>query len=89
MASGWMQIRGTRRRRSMDRGFILSDHVDWKSLLQTIEETAAESIWVTHGYSDIVVRHLQEQGMHAKVLETEFTGESLDGETASSTEEPA
>ncbi|MDG1807285.1 MAG: ligase-associated DNA damage response exonuclease [Pirellulaceae bacterium] len=89
MASGWMQIRGTRRRRSMDRGFILSDHVDWNSLLQTIAETEAESIWVTHGYSDIVVRHLQEQGMHAKVLETEFTGESLDGETTSSVEEPA
>lgn len=77
MASGWMQIRGTRRRRSMDRGFILSDHVDWSDLLQTIEDSEAEQIWVTHGYSEIVVRHLTEQGLDAKVVETEFTGETL------------
>jgi putative mRNA 3-end processing factor len=78
MASGWMQIRGTRRRRSMDRGFILSDHVDWNDLMQTIRETEAENIWVTHGYSDVVVRHLLELGYNAKVVETEFTGELLD-----------
>jgi putative mRNA 3-end processing factor len=78
MASGWMQIRGTRRRRSMDRGFILSDHVDWNDLMQTIRDTEAENVWVTHGYSDIVVRHLREQGLNAKVVETEFTGEMLD-----------
>ena len=77
MASGWMQIRGTRRRRSMDRGFILSDHVDWPDLMQTIRETEAENIWVTHGYTDVVVRHLSEQGYNARVVETEFTGEQL------------
>ncbi len=77
MASGWMQIRGTRRRRAMDRGFILSDHVDWHDLLKTIRETEAENVWVTHGYADIVVRHLQEKGLNAKVVETEFTGELL------------
>ncbi len=78
MASGWMQVRGTRRRRAMDRGFILSDHVDWDDLLRTIVETEAEQVWVTHGYSDVVVRHLREQGWDAKVVETEFTGESLE-----------
>ncbi len=77
MASGWMQIRGTRRRRAMDRGFILSDHVDWHELMQTIRETEAENVWVTHGYSDVVVRHLQEQGLNAKTVETEFEGELL------------
>ena len=81
MASGWMQIRGTRRRRSMDAGFILSDHVDWADLMQTIHETEAENIWVTHGYSDVVVRYLREQGFNAKVVETEFTGEQLEGDT--------
>lgn len=80
MASGWMQIRGTRRRRGMDRGFILSDHVDWRDLMKTIKETEAENVWVTHGYSDIVARHLSEQGYNAKVVSTEFTGESLVGE---------
>ena len=77
MASGWMQIRGTRRRRSMDRGFILSDHVDWADLMKSIQETEAENVWVTHGYSDIVARHLAEQGYNARVVETEFTGEQL------------
>ena len=81
MASGWMQIRGTRRRRSMDRGFVLSDHVDWSSLLRTVEETEAEEVWVTHGYRDVVVRHLRETGVNAKVVETEFTGERLEGES--------
>ena len=85
MASGWMQIRGTRRRRAMDRGFILSDHVDWADMIQSINESEAEEIWVTHGYSSIVVRHLREQGINAKVVETEFTGETLmDDETTES-----
>ena len=77
MASGWMQIRGTRRRRSMDRGFILSDHVDWSELMTSIRETEAENVWVTHGYTDVVVRHLSELGYNARVVETEFTGEQL------------
>lgn len=83
MASGWMQIRGTRRRRAMDRGFILSDHIDWHDLMKTIDETEADNIWVTHGYSDIVVRHLKETGLNAKVVETEFTGEQLVEEESS------
>jgi len=87
MASGWMQIRGTRRRRSMDQGFILSDHVDWADLLKTIDETEAQNVWVTHGYSSIVVRYLNEQGLNAKVVQTEFTGEQLVED--SSTDAPA
>jgi len=51
-ASGWMAIRGTRRRRSVDRGFALSDHVDWPSLLDTVKQTGAERILTTHGYAD-------------------------------------
>jgi putative mRNA 3-end processing factor len=76
VASGWMAIRGTRRRRAVDRGFVLSDHVDWAGLLQTIRETEAESVWVTHGFSNIVVRYLSEQGVDARTLETQFVGES-------------
>ena len=78
MASGWMQIRGTRRRRSVDRGFVLSDHVDWPALMKTIKQTQAEEIWVTHGYSDIVARHLNESGMRAQSVQTEFIGEWFD-----------
>ncbi len=74
-ASGWMQIRGQRRRRSLDRGFILSDHVDWPALMQTIQATAAERVLVTHGYVAVVVRWLREQGIDAFPLETRFAGE--------------
>ncbi|HJP82758.1 MAG TPA: ligase-associated DNA damage response exonuclease [Fimbriimonadaceae bacterium] len=73
--SGWMAVRGTRRRRALDRGFVLSDHVDWPSLLSTIQATQAQEVWVTHGYRDTVVRYLTELGMKAKVLETQFEGE--------------
>ena len=73
-ASGWMQVRGQRRRRSLDRGFIL-DHVDWPALMQTIQATAAERVLVTHGYVAVVVRWLREQGIEAFPLETRFAGE--------------
>jgi putative mRNA 3-end processing factor len=73
--SGWMAVRGAKRRRAMDRGFVLSDHVDWPSLLGAIEATRAERIWATHGYTNILVRHLREQGKWAEVLSTEWEGE--------------
>lgn len=77
-ASGWMQIRGTRRRRAIDRGFVLSDHADWPSLLATVKATGAERVWVTHGYSNILARYLGEQGLRAEVVPTRFKGESLE-----------
>jgi putative mRNA 3-end processing factor len=80
-ASGWMQIRGTRRRRSLDRGFVLSDHADWQGLLNTIHATGAETIWVTHGYTTSLVRWLREHGQSAEALETRFRGELEDEET--------
>ena len=76
MASGWMAIRGTRRRRAMDRGFVMSDHADWPGLLETIRATGAEHIGVTHGYTGPMVRWLGEEGLDAFVLETRFTGEA-------------
>lgn len=75
-ASGWMRIRGARRQRSVDRGFVLSDHVDWPSLLQTISETGAQRVWVAHGYTSIVSRWLTEHGIESRVIETRFAGET-------------
>ena len=75
MASGWMAIRGTRRRRSVDRGFVLSDHVDWPDLLTAIDTCQPEQVWVTHGFSEVVSRYLSERGMAAEVLQTRFAGE--------------
>ncbi len=77
-ASGWMQLRGVRRRRAADRGFVMSDHADWDGLNQAIKETGAESVYVTHGYTDIFTRWLSTQGLNAQVVPTEFEGETLD-----------
>ncbi len=89
-ASGWMAVRGMRRWRSLDRGFAISDHVDWPQLMQTIRETGAERIGVTHGYTQQVVRYLQEQGMDAFEFPTRYTGETQEseknGETANAAE---
>jgi putative mRNA 3-end processing factor len=75
-ASGWMQIRGARRRRAIDRGFVLSDHADWDGLLSIIQATGAERIGVTHGYTSTLVRYLSEQGLDAFVMPTRFEGEA-------------
>jgi putative mRNA 3-end processing factor len=73
--SGWMTIRGMRRRRAIDRGFVLSDHADWPALLRAIEATGAQSVWVTHGYSDALVRWLRDRGLDARAVATHFEGE--------------
>jgi putative mRNA 3-end processing factor len=71
-ASGWMQLRGARRRRAVDRGFVLSDHADWPSLQRAIGATGAQRVLLTHGYVAVMVRWLREQGLEAQALETEF-----------------
>lgn len=75
LCSGWMSLRGPRRRRSVDRGFVMSDHADWDELLETIRLTEASHIYVTHGYTHIFSRYLREQGYDAHALDTQFEGE--------------
>jgi putative mRNA 3-end processing factor len=77
-ASGWMALRGIRRRRAADRGFVLSDHADWPGLNTAIRETGAETVLVTHGYTAVFRRWLAEQGYDARIVETEFEGEAID-----------
>ena len=77
-ASGWMRIRGARRQRAIDRGFVLSDHVDWPSLFATVEATGARRVWVTHGYSAVVSRRLAELGLETAVVPTRFSDERND-----------
>jgi putative mRNA 3-end processing factor len=72
LASGWMQLRGARRRRALDRGFALSDHADWPQLNAAIDATGASRIIVTHGQVPTMVRWLGERGLHAQAFETEF-----------------
>src|SRR5439155_4746816 len=73
--SGWMRIRGARRRRGYDRGFALSDHADWDGLLRTIEDTGAERVFVTHGYTQTFARALVERGIDAQPWQTLYEGE--------------
>ena len=71
-ASGWMSIRGARRRRNVDKGFVLSDHADWPGLLEVIKGTEAEVVKLTHGNGDVLARYLQEMGINASVLNESF-----------------
>jgi putative mRNA 3-end processing factor len=81
-ASGWMSVRGIRRRRSVDRGFPLSDHVDWPSLVSTIRNTGAERVLATHGYREPLVRWLTEHGVDAQVVASAWKGELDDSDPA-------
>jgi putative mRNA 3-end processing factor len=75
IASGWMAIRGARRRRSVDRGFVLSDHADWNGLNQAVKESEATEIYVTHGYSHEFSHWLNEKGIRSSPVQTSFEGE--------------
>jgi putative mRNA 3-end processing factor len=89
IASGWMSLRGTRRRRGADRGFALSDHVDWTSLNQAIKETGAERVFTTHGYAETFAQWLNENGIESHPVKTEYEGELneiVEGEKTEETE---
>ena len=88
LASGWMQVRGNRRRRGLDRGFVLSDHVDWPGLLSAIEATGAERIFATHGAAGSLARFLREEkGVDARVYATAYGEEEDGGDPAAPAEE--
>lgn len=74
-ASGWMIVRGARRRRAVDRGFVLSDHADWEELKTAVKASNAETVFVTHGYIEEFVRWLNENGYNAKSLKAQFLGD--------------
>ena len=74
-ASGWMMVRGARRQRAVDRGFVLSDHADWPELLTAIKSAEAETVYVTHGFIPEVVRYLNEIGINAVPLKAQYVGD--------------
>jgi len=77
-ASGWMRLRGIRRRRSVDRGFVISDHADWDGLNLAIRETGAERVFVTHGYTAVFRRWLADQGYDAGIVATDWQGDEAE-----------
>jgi putative mRNA 3-end processing factor len=83
-ASGWMLIRGNRRRSALDRGFALSDHAGWNELNDVIKETGAENIYVTHGYTQVFSQWLREQGYWSEPVKTAFKGEVVEAEELTS-----
>ena len=74
-ASGLMRVRGVRRQRAYDRGFVISDHADWPALLRTIEETGAARVLATHGYAEPLARFLQASGLESGTIRTAWEGE--------------
>jgi putative mRNA 3-end processing factor len=88
VCSGWMQLRGARRRRNADMGFVMSDHADWKGLNEAVLATGAEHIYVTHGYKSIYAKWLQEQfGLNAMTVDTLYEGEALEQQDTETTKE--
>jgi putative mRNA 3-end processing factor len=79
ICSGWMQLRGARRRRGADRGFILSDHADWNQLNKAVRDTSAENIYVTHGYKSIYAKWLRDEyKLNAVEVDTLYEGENIE-----------
>jgi putative mRNA 3-end processing factor len=76
LASGLMRVRGVRRQRAYDRGFVLSDHADWPALLATIRETGASRVVATHGHAEVLARYLGETGLETSVMRTAWEGEA-------------
>jgi putative mRNA 3-end processing factor len=73
MASGWMQVRGVRRRAAINQGFVISDHADWDELLATIHQSKAHTVYATHGETRVLTRFLNETtAINATRLETAF-----------------
>jgi len=75
LASGLMRVRGVRRQRAYDRGFVLSDHADWPALLDTVRDTGAGRVFATHGHAEPLARYLREQGYDAGILRTAWEDE--------------
>src|SRR5205823_1113845 len=75
--SGWMAVRGAKNRSAVDRGFVLSDHADWDGLNETVAATGAEQVFVTHGFTDVFARWLNEKGVNAREARTQYGDEQL------------
>jgi putative mRNA 3-end processing factor len=78
--SGLMRVRGVRRQRAFDRGFVLSDHADWPALLHTISETGAARVLASHGHAEPLARFLQSHGLESGVIRTAWESEGGDAE---------
>jgi putative mRNA 3-end processing factor len=67
-ASGWMRVRARARQQGVELPLVISDHADWRELTETIAETGAEEIWVTHGREDALLHHIRMMGRRGRAL---------------------
>lgn len=74
-ASGWMQVRGARRRRGYEKGFVLSDHADWNELIRTVTDCKCKNVFLTHGRTDVLARVLTEKGLNVRMFKTQYEDE--------------
>jgi putative mRNA 3-end processing factor len=81
--SGWMNVRGAKKRRAADRGFVLSDHADWDGLIAAIDATGCESVYLTHGYTASFSRYLRDIGFDAHEVHTLYGGDESESEVPS------
>ena len=88
ICSGWMHIRGNRRWKGVDAGFAVSDHADWEGLLTAVKATEAEKVYVTHGSQAVFSKYLNEIGIEAHELKTEFGDDEIDKEDKLKTATP-
>jgi putative mRNA 3-end processing factor len=75
VCSGWMQVRGNARRRNVDAGFVMSDHADWKGLIDAVKATECEKVYLTHGFQATFARYMNEIGIDAGEVKTEYGGD--------------
>lgn len=83
ICSGWMQIRGNRRWRGVDAGFVVSDHADWNGLISAVKSTEAEKVYVTHGSQATFSKYLNEIGIEASEVQTEYGENELESKKES------
>jgi putative mRNA 3-end processing factor len=76
--SGWMTLRGAKRRMAADRGFVISDHADWEGLISAVKATGCESVYLTHGYTAPFSRYLCDLGFDAHEAQTLYQGDEVD-----------
>ena len=67
-ASGWMRVRARARQQGVELPLVISDHADWRELTETIAETGAEEVWVTHGREDALLHYIHTTGRKGRAL---------------------
>lgn len=82
IASGWMALRGPRRRSTVDHALVLSDHVDWPGLLASVAGTGCEEVGLTHGFVGPCARWFEEQGLRSVIYRTRFSDGEVDRDQA-------